>query len=85
MLFPIKMKPNRVWRLYYGGKLIDKLCGGCGEDANFPENWLASVVVADNPDRPGKPADEGLSKIDGGAHDGEAPRRVRGVHRQRAE
>ena len=71
MLFPIKMKENRVWRLYYGGKLIDRLCGsGSGEDANFPENWLASVVVADNPDRPGKPADEGLSKVDGGEHDG---------------
>ncbi len=75
MLFPIKMKENRVWRLYYGGKLIDKLRGyGSGEDANFPEDWLASVVVADNPDRPGKPADEGLSKIDGGEFDGQSLR-----------
>ena len=25
MIFPLKMKENRVWRLYYGGKLIDKM------------------------------------------------------------
>lgn len=67
MIFPLKMKENRVWRLYYGGKLIDKMRGyayGDGEDGNFPEDWLASVVVADNPDRADKPEKEGLSKIE---------------------
>ena len=41
MIFPLKMKENRVWRLYYGGKLIDKMRGyayGNGEDGNFPED-----------------------------------------------
>ena len=56
MIFPLKMKENRVWRLYYGGKLIDEMRkSGNGLDGNFPEDWLASVVVADNPDRADKP------------------------------
>ena len=25
MITPLKMKENRVWRLYYGGKLIDEM------------------------------------------------------------
>lgn len=65
MIFPLKMKENRVWRLYYGGKLIDEMRkSGNGLDGNFPEDWLASVVVADNPDRADKPEKEGLSKIE---------------------
>ncbi len=65
MILPLKMKENRVWRLYYGGKLIDEMRkSGSGEDANFPEDWLASVVVADNPDRADKPEKEGLSQIE---------------------
>lgn len=65
MIFPLKMKENRVWRLYYGGKLIDEMRkSGNGLDDNFPEDWLASVVVADNPDRADKPEKEGLSKIE---------------------
>lgn len=65
MMFPLKMKENRVWRLYYGGKLIDKMRNsGNGDDGNFPEDWLASVVVADNPDRADKPEKEGLSKVE---------------------
>lgn len=65
MIFPLKMKENRVWRLYYGGKLIDEMRkSGNGDDSNFPEDWLASVVVADNPDRADKPEKEGLSKIE---------------------
>lgn len=65
MILPLKMKENRVWRLYYGGKLIDEMRkSGSGEDANFPEDWLASVVVADNPDRADKPEKEGLSQVE---------------------
>lgn len=65
MLFPLKMKENRVWRLYYGGALIDELRdSGTGEDANFPEDWLASVVEADNPPRYDAPEHEGLSKTE---------------------
>ncbi|MDR3313758.1 MAG: class I mannose-6-phosphate isomerase [Oscillospiraceae bacterium] len=58
----LKMKENRVWRLYLGGKLLDELHGREGADGFFPEDWLASVVEAINPDRPGKPANEGLSE-----------------------
>lgn len=61
-LYPLKTKANRCWRCYLGGKLIDVM----REDANpsdgyFPEDWLASTVVAVNPDREGKPEFEGLS------------------------
>ena len=66
----LKMKENRVWRLYLGGKLLDELHGRAGADGRFPEDWLGSVVEAINPDRPGKPAQEGLSEAvlpDGGA------------------
>ena len=58
----LKMKENRVWRLYLGGKLLDELHGREGADGRFPEDWLGSVVEAINPDRPGKPAQEGLSE-----------------------
>ena len=48
MIFPLKMKENRVWRLYYGGKLIDKMRGysyGDGEDGNFPRTgWLQLLL-----------------------------------------
>ncbi len=58
----LKMKENRVWRLYLGGKLLDELHGRDGADGYFPEDWLASVVKAINPERPGKPEQEGLSE-----------------------
>lgn len=64
-MIPLKLRQNRVWRLYYGGKMIDKMRGAEGPDGNFPEDWLASVVRADNPPREGKPENEGLSVIDG--------------------
>lgn len=70
-MIPLKLKQNRVWRLYYGGRMIDEMRGGAEQpDGNFPEDWLASVVRADNPPREGKPEDEGLSVIDGGDDDG---------------
>ena len=58
----LKMKENRVWRLYRGGKLLDELHGREGEDSCFPEDWLASVVEAINPPRANAPAHEGLSR-----------------------
>ena len=57
-----RCKENRVWRLYRGGRLLDELHGRPGADGHFPEDWLASVVEAVNPDRPGRPAHEGLSE-----------------------
>ena len=65
---PIKLSYNRVWRLYFGGKLLDEFRGGTGSDGNFPEDWLASVVTANNPDRENKPENEGLSKADSGEY-----------------
>lgn len=62
---PIFFDPNRVWRCYLGGKLLDEFTGKVdGPDANFPEDWLASVTRADNGDCQQSP-DEGLSKIRG--------------------
>jgi len=58
----LKLKENRVWRLYRGGKRLDELHGRPGADGHFPEDWLASTVEALGPDRPGKPIHEGLSE-----------------------
>ncbi|HOU10082.1 MAG TPA: class I mannose-6-phosphate isomerase [Clostridiales bacterium] len=59
----LKMLENRVWRIYLGGALLDQLRGQEGADGYFPEDWLASVVAANNPDRPDKPEREGLSRV----------------------
>ncbi len=60
---PIFFAPNRVWRCYLGGKLLDDFTGNPhGGDANFPENWLASVTRADNGEQQQSP-DEGLSRL----------------------
>lgn len=49
---PFKFKQNRVWRVYEGGKLIDRFRGvEPGEDGELPEDWIASVVEANNPQR----------------------------------
>ena len=58
----LKLSENRVWRIYLGGKLLDefRFCEN-GEDGYFPEDWIASVVSANNPDRDGKPEKEGLT------------------------
>ena len=60
---PLKMLPNRVWRIYLGGLLLDELRGEIGTDGYFPEDWLASVVEANNPPREDTPAREGLSRV----------------------
>ncbi len=67
--FPIKLIPNRVWRIYSGGKLLDRFCGNSPElDTMFPEDWLGSVVVANNLPREGKPEKEGLSLCEDGEY-----------------
>ena len=59
---PIKLRSNRVWRIYSGGKLLDEFCGVVpGIDGAFPEDWLGSVVEANNMPREGQPLREGLS------------------------
>src|SRR6056297_1723188 len=60
---PIKLKNNRVYRTYIGGKFIDEMTGGNEmKDNHFPEDWIASVVEARNPGR--EDLLEGLSMID---------------------
>jgi len=60
---PLKMLENRVWRIYLGGLLLDELRGQEGSDGFFPEDWLASVVPANNPPRDDTPEREGLSCV----------------------
>ena len=60
-----KLLPTRVYRAYYGGKNIDLWQNTENpEISRFPEDWLASVTEAFNPDR--KVENEGLSKTTDG-------------------
>lgn len=66
---PLKLLSNRVWRTYYGGRLIEAWQGiESPQDNSFPEEWIASVVQARNAGREDKV--EGLSWVE---VDGEAP------------
>lgn len=59
----VKFLPNRVWRVYSGGSGIDRLRGEInGQDGHFPEDWIASTSLANNPqyEKPG----QGLSWVD---------------------
>lgn len=58
---PLKQLPNRVWRTYEGGALIDNWKKDSPEvDNNLPEEWIMSTVTARGKNRP---SDEGLSKL----------------------
>ena len=60
---PLFFQPNRVWRCYTGGVLLDRFVGKAREeDGDFPEDWLASTTVAVNGPRQQSP-NEGLSRI----------------------
>lgn len=62
-----KLLPTRVYRAYHGGKNIDCLTGVDNPDVTrFPEDWLASVTTAFNPDR--QIENEGLSKTKEGRY-----------------
>lgn len=64
----IKFGPNRVWRTYQGGKVLDSIEGKPEpSDSHFPEDWIGSVVEARNPGRDQK--GEGLSLVE--TEDGE--------------
>ena len=58
----IPLLPNRVWRTYQGGKLLDELQGKKPEETHFPETWIASTTRAVNTGRE-EFKDEGLSKV----------------------
>jgi mannose-6-phosphate isomerase len=58
---PLRQLPNRVWRTYDGGSLIDAFQQGqTAPDGNTPEAWIMSTVIARGNNRPD---DEGLSRI----------------------
>lgn len=58
---PLKQMPNRVWRTYTGGDLIDDFKNTRPEgEGNLPEEWIMSTVSARGKNRP---EDEGLSVV----------------------
>ncbi len=59
---PIFFGPNRVWRCYTGGLLLERFVGAEAPcDAHLPEDWLASTVRAINGEHSRGP-DEGLAR-----------------------
>ena len=60
-----KLQPTRVYRSYFGGQNLDAFENKDNpEISRFPEDWLASVTEAFNPDRQQK--NEGLSVTEDG-------------------
>ncbi|MBC5836441.1 type I phosphomannose isomerase catalytic subunit [Flavobacterium muglaense] len=58
---PLKQLPNRVWRTYEGGALIDKWKKDSPQvDGTMPEEWIMSTITARGKNRP---EEEGLSII----------------------
>ncbi len=59
---PFELLPNRVWRTYTGGAVLDRIEGKAEPaDGPLPEDWLGSAVAASNPARGGDPIpNEGL-------------------------
>ena len=47
--YPVFFRKNRVFRVYLGGKLLDRYLGTEGPDGNYPEEWICSTVQAINP------------------------------------
>ena len=59
---PLKQLPNRVWRTYEGGALIDQWKKTDPQvDGSMPEQWIMSTVTARGKNRP---EEEGLSMIE---------------------
>ena len=60
----IMLPPNRVWRTYPGGKILDQIEGRPDpQDSHFPEDWIASTTIAVNKGRE-EFKNEGLSLIE---------------------
>ena len=67
MILPLV--PNRVFRTYLGGRVLDELHGKPDpKDSHYPEEWIASTTVAVNPN---PIPNEGLSR--GYLPDGSTP------------
>src|SRR3954454_17082318 len=63
-VLPERVLPTRVYRFYRGGALIDRLRGEPEHDDVYPEDWVGSVVAANNPGRDEPFA--GLSRLERG-------------------
>jgi mannose-6-phosphate isomerase len=58
---PLPLLQNRVYRLWKGGAVLDQFQGRPDPaDRNIPEEWVGSTTVSR---LPGRPPDEGLSKV----------------------
>jgi mannose-6-phosphate isomerase len=58
---PLPLLHNRVYRLWRGGAVLDRLQGVPDPaDGNFPEEWVGSTTVSR---LPGRPPEEGLSRV----------------------
>jgi mannose-6-phosphate isomerase len=58
---PLLLTPNRVFRSYTGGALLEALQGEADpKDAHFPEEWVGSTTATR---LLGRPRDEGLSRV----------------------
>jgi mannose-6-phosphate isomerase len=58
--YPLLFAPNRVFRSYTGGALLEALQGEADpKDAHFSEEWVGSTTTTR---LPGRPRDEGLSR-----------------------
>ena len=48
----VRFPPNRVWRTYPGGRILDEMQQKAQpEDTHFPEDWIGSTTQAINPGR----------------------------------
>lgn len=66
----VLLPPNRVWRTYQGGRILDTLAGTLpAADAHFPEDWIGSTTRAVNIGR--EQIHEGISQVlvGGTSHD----------------
>jgi mannose-6-phosphate isomerase len=65
-LAPLRLGPNRVYRFYSGGRLLDQFRGSPhSADTAYPEDWVGSVTEAVNPQDHAH-ASEGLSIVEAG-------------------
>ena len=63
---PMKLKGERVWRTYVGGKNRGRLHGEAdAQDDHFPEEWMYSVTRASNAGR--EDIEEGICRMDDGS------------------
>jgi mannose-6-phosphate isomerase len=64
LTLPLRLPPNRVYRFYRGGTLMDRFRGATEpQDTVFPEDWVGSTTAAINPPAHTYPG-EGLSSVE---------------------